>query len=198
MNFFEVVFKRRSIRKFLKKDVDDKLIGLILYCATKAPSAGNTQDWEFIVVRDEKIKEKIAIAALHQMFIKEAPVVIVVCSDIEKIKLKYGERGENLYSIQDTAAAIMIILLAAQALGLGSCWIGAFDEENIKEILGIPENLRPVAILPIGYPAEEVGERWRIPFENLTWFNKYGKKYEVEFKNLEKILKDIKSKLAKI
>jgi nitroreductase len=197
MNFFQVVFNRCSIRSFQKKNVDDKLIGLILYSATRAPSAGNCQDWEFIVVKDEKIKEEIAIAALHQMFIKEAPVVIVVCSDLDRIKLRYGERGEKLYSIQDTAASIMIILLAAQALGLGTCWVGAFDEERIKEILELPRNLRPLAIIPVGYPKERIEKSERIPFENLTWLNKYGKKYRVEFKNFKKFLEEELKKIAK-
>jgi nitroreductase len=194
MNFFDVVFNRSSIRKFQKKDIDERLIGLILYCATKAPSSGNVQDWEFVVVRDEKIKEKLAIAALHQMFIKEAPVVIVVCSDLEKVKLRYGERGEKLYSIQNTAAATMIILLAAKALNLGSCWVGAFDEDSVKEILNLPPKVRPLAIIPIGFPAEEGYKTERIPFENLTWLNQYGKKYEVEMKNLGEILKEVLEK----
>jgi nitroreductase len=195
MNFFDVVFNRSSVRKFQKKNVDERLVGLILYCATRAPSAGNAQDWEFVVVKDEKIKERLAVAALHQMFIKEAPLAIVVCSDLEKIRLKYGERGEKLYAIQDTAAATMIILLAAKALGLGSCWVGAFDEEKVKEILNLPPNIRPVAIVPIGYPAYEGYRTERIFFENLTWLNQYGKKYEVEMKNLEQILKEIKNKV---
>jgi nitroreductase len=194
MNFFDVVFTRSSVRKFQKKDIDERLIGLILYCATKAPSSGNVQDWEFVVVKDEKIKEKIAIASLHQMFIKEAPVVIVVCSDLEKVKLRYGERGEKLYSIQNTAAATMIILLAAKALGLGSCWVGAFDEDRIKEILNLPPRVRPVAIIPIGYPEGEGYKTERIPFENLTWLNQYGKKYEIEMKNLGELLKSILKK----
>jgi nitroreductase len=131
------------------------------------------------------------------MFIKEAPVVIVVCSDLDRIKLRYGERGEKLYSIQDTAASIMIILLAAQALGLGTCWVGAFDEERIKEILELPRNLRPLAIIPVGYPKERIEKSERIPFENLTWLNKYGKKYRVEFKNFKKFLEEELKKIAK-
>jgi nitroreductase len=197
MNVFQCIFKRRSIRRFKKEEVNDKLIGLMLYAATHAPSAGNTQEWEFIVVRDEKQKNKLAVAALHQNFIAEAPVVIVVCADLEKIGLKYGKRGEFLYFAQDTATAVQNILLSAHALGLGSCWVGAFDEEHVKEILKLPENLRPVAILPVGYPAEEPEMPERIPFENLTSLDFYGKKYEVEFKPILEYLERFLKKLSK-
>lgn len=189
MNVFQCIFKRRSVRRFEKKEVDDKLVGLILYSATHAPSAGNTQEWEFIVVKDKDQKKKLAIAALHQNFIAEAPVVIVVCADLEKISLRYGKRGETLYFAQDTAAAVQNILLSAHALGLGSCWVGSFDENHVKNILGLPENLRPLAILPIGYPAEEPEMPKRIPFENLTHLDFYGKKYEIEFKPIAEYLK---------
>lgn len=176
MNVFECILTRRSIRHFEKKPVDDKLIGVMLYMASHSPSAGNTQEWNFIVVRDEEIKKKLAYAALRQMFIAEAPVVIVVCSDLKKIELKYGNRGKELYSIQDTANATMSILLTANALGLGSCWVGAFDEDSVRNILDLPENLRPIAIVPIGYPAEAPSTPYRIPIENLTYIEKYGKK----------------------
>jgi len=185
------------VRKFEKKEVDDKLIGLMLYAATHAPSAGNTQEWEFVVVKDSEQKKKIAIAALHQTLIKDAPVVIVVCADLEKISLRYGKRGEELYFAQDTAAAIQNILLSAHALDLGSAWIGAFDEEHVKEILKLPENLRPVAILSIGYPAEEPEMPKRIPFENLTSLDFYGKKYEIEFEPIAEYLKKALKKISK-
>lgn len=197
MDVFQCIFKRRSVRKFEKKEVDDKLIGLMLYAATHAPSSGNTQEWEFIVVKDEGQKKKLATSALHQEFISEAPVVIVVCADLEKISLKYGKRGENLYFAQDTAAAVQNILLSAQALDLGSCWVGAFDEEHVKDILGLPENLRPLVILPIGYPAEEPEIPKRVPFENLTYVDFYGKRCEIDFGPIQEYLDKAMEKLSK-
>ena len=179
MNVFKAIIERRSIRKFEKKEVDNKLIGVMLYMATLAPSAGNTQEWSFIVVKEEEIKEKLSRAALDQKFIAEAPVVIVVCADLAKISLRYGKRGELLYAIQDTALAIQNILLSAHALGLGACFVGAFDEERVKSILEIPDNVRPLALIPVGYPAEQPKMPPRIPFENLTWLNKYGRKLEL-------------------
>lgn len=197
MNVFEAIMNRRSIRKFEKTPVDEKLIGLILFSATQAPSSGNVQDWNFIVVMDEEKKKRLARAALDQDFIVDAPINIVVCTDLEKISLRYGERGKKLYSIQNTAAAVQNILLAAHALGLGSVWVGAFDEEEVKTVLELPDNLRPVAILPIGYPAERPKAPDRIPFENLTYVNRFGERYEFEFKNLAAYLREAFKKFAK-
>jgi nitroreductase len=179
MNIFDAMTSRRSVRHFEKKPVDDNLIGVILYMATQAPSAGNTQDWNFVVVKDEEQKKKLAKAALRQGSIAEAPVVIVVCSDLEKISMKFGKRGETLYASQNTAAAIQNMLLSATALGLGSCWVGSFDEEEIKAILELPDNLKPMAIIPVGYAAETPQKHDRIPFEHVTSAEKYGRGYEL-------------------
>lgn len=180
MNIFEAIVNRRSVREFIRdKPVDDKLIGVMLHMATQAPSAGNMQDWEFVVVKDEELKKRIAFAALRQNFIAEAPVVIVVCSNLNKISMRYGERGERMYSLQDTSYASMNILLSATTLGLGSCLVAAFDEESVRSILSLPETLRPVAIIPIGYSDEKPEQPKRIPFETLTSINTYGRKYQV-------------------
>jgi nitroreductase len=181
LNIFDCITNRKSIRRFQKKDVDDKLIGVMLHMATQAPSAGNVQEWQFVVVKDKDIKKKLAVAALEQNFIAEAPVNIVVCADMEKIGLRYGERGIRLYFAQDTANATMIMLLTATALGLGTCWVGAFDEDGVKRVLELPKNLKPVAIVSVGYAAEKPESPKRIPFENLTWTNKYGKKYDISY-----------------
>jgi nitroreductase len=181
MNIFDCVTGRRSIRKFQKKDVDERLIGVMLYMATHAPSCGNMQDWQFLIVKDEEKKEKLFEASLQQHPLKEAPLIIVVCADLEKASLRYGKRGELLYSIQDTANAITVMMLTAHALGLGTVWIGAFDEERVKDILVLPEKLRPVALVPVGYAAEKPGEKRTLPFENLTWIEKIGKKYDSSY-----------------
>jgi len=179
MNIFKCITTRRSVIEFEKKEVDDKLIGVILYMATHAPSAGNIQEWQFVVVKDEKQKKKLAEAAWRQKVLVEVPVVIVVCADVDRGSLRYGERGEELYSIQDTANATMILLLTANALGLASNWVGAFDEDSVKLILELPDNLRPVAMIPIGYSPKRPSMPRRIPFENLTHFDRYGKKYKI-------------------
>lgn len=181
MNVFEAITGRRSVRRFLKKAVDDNLIGLMLYMATQAPSAGNVQEWEFVVVRDEEVKKKLAIGALHQAFVKEAPVVIVICANLNRIGMKYGKRGDSLYAPQDIANATMLLMLSATALGLGTCWVGAFDEDAVKMTLELPDNLKPMVIVPVGYPDEKPEQPIRIPFENITHVETYKNKYKISY-----------------
>ena len=167
MDIFEAIKKRRSIRAFKNIDVSDEIVEKLIDAARWAPSAGNIQPWEFIVVRNLDAKRRLAEAALNQTFIEEAPVVIVVCADYQRSARGYGSRGATLYCIQDTAAAIQNIHLAAIALGLGTCWIGAFREEPVKKLLGIPDGVRPVAIIPVGYPAEQPAPRPRRPLNEI-------------------------------
>jgi len=154
MDTIECMRSRRSVREFRPDDVPEAVITEILEAAINAPSAGNVQDWEFVVVRDMVKRRQLAAAAWGQDFIAAAPVIIVVCSDLRAISGAYGERGSSLYSIQNAAAATENILLAACAKGLGTCWIGAFDEEMVRNVLGMPLKVRPLAIVPVGYPAK--------------------------------------------
>jgi nitroreductase len=207
MEFFECIHSRHSVRRYEKKDVPNEMIGKIIYAGTQAPSAGNIQPWEFIVVKDEKIKEDLSDAALRQVHVEKAPAVIVVCANLEKSEDRYGHRGKTLYSIQDTAAAMQNMLLTAYDLGLGSCWVGAFDEERVKNILNIPENLRPVSIITLGFPVsyEKPPKKSRIPFERVTWAERYGEHFPwferhggewlLKIKPLEKHVKNLKKKL---
>lgn len=176
MNIFEVIKNRRSIRAFQEKDIPKEFIEKVLEAARWAPSAGNIQPWEFIIVKDKKIKMKLAEAAYGQYFIAEAPIVIVVCTNIRKSSSRYGIRGETLYSIQDAAAATQNILLSVHALGLGACWIGAFSEEEVSSFLNIPKHVRPVAIIPIGYPKEKPSPLYKREISEITYFEKYGSK----------------------
>ncbi|MFX0162282.1 MAG: nitroreductase family protein [Candidatus Hodarchaeota archaeon] len=154
MDLFEAIKRRRSIRKYMDEDVLEEDLEKILEAAILAPSAGNRQAWDFVIVRDESVKKALVKAALGQNFIAEAPVVVVVCANMERSASRYGSRGSGLYCIQDTAAAIQNMLLAVTALGLGACWIGAFHEEGVTKILELPIGVRPVAIIPIGHPAK--------------------------------------------
>ncbi|MEM3627853.1 MAG: nitroreductase family protein [Candidatus Bathyarchaeia archaeon] len=150
----EAIKGRRSIRAFKSQDIAEETVNKLIEAACWAPSAGNIQPWEFIIVRNSEIKQKLVEAALGQEFIAEAPVVIVVCANEERSARGYGLRGKTLYCIQDTAAAIQNIHLTAYSLGLGTCWIGAFREEEARKALKIPNGVRPVAIIPVGYPDE--------------------------------------------
>ena len=173
MDVFEAIRGRRSIRAFRETDVPKETVEKLIEAASWAPSAGNIQPWEFIVVRNPETKRKLAEAALGQSFIEEAPVVIVVCADEERSARGYGTRGKTLYCIQDTAAAIQNIHLAAYALGLGTCWVGAFREEEARKILEIPDGVRPVAIIPVGYPAESPSPRSRRPLKQIIHYEKF-------------------------
>ncbi len=160
MDFWQTVQARQSVRAFdQERDVPSETVTRLLEAAIRAPSAGNCQPWRFFVVRNEEIKRDLARAALDQWFVSTAPVVIVVCADPERSARRYGNRGRHLYSLQDTAAATENLLLAAAAAGLGACWVGAFDEEEVARALDLDPLLRPVAILPIGYPAKDLGAR---------------------------------------
>jgi len=154
LDVFEAIKGRRSIRAYSSRNVSDEDVLRLIEAARWAPSAGNIQPWEFVIVRDPEVKGRLAAAALNQSFVREAPVVIVVCADVARSGRGYGSRGEQLYSIQDTAAAVENILLAAYALGLATCWVGAFMEREVAEAVHAPGNLRPVAIIPVGYAAE--------------------------------------------
>ena len=208
MEVFESIISRHSVRSYEKKDVPNELIGQLLEAAVRAPSAGNVQPWEFIVVKDIELKRELASVALEQRHVEEAPVVIVVCADPGKSANKYGERGKSLYCIQDTAAAIENMLLVANSLGLGTCWVGAFEEDKVKNILNIPQKLKPVALITIGFPREyeKPTKTFRIPFENVTFIDKHGKgfpwihdygydwKYKLE--PLEKHIERIKKRIS--
>ncbi len=146
----DAIRERRSIRKYQKKDVPDATVRRILEAAINAPSAGNMQPWFFYVVKDEKTRVELSRAA-HQAFVAEAPVVIVVCTDVLRSASRYGERGIHLYCLQDTAAAVQNMLLAATAFGLATCWVGAFNEEAVAGILKVNRTeRRPVAMVPVG------------------------------------------------
>ena len=147
----KIIKERRSIRDFQKKDIPEEIIEKLIGAVIWAPSAGNLQSRKFYFVRDEKTKRDIATAALNQNFIAEAPLVVIGCTD-RRIENRYGDRGVHLYSIQDVACSIMNMMLTVCENGLGSVWVGAFKESDVFEILDMPRNLRPVAIVPVGYP----------------------------------------------
>lgn len=167
MDILEVIKKRRSIRKFNKdKPVSEEQILKLLEAIRWAPSAGNVQPWFVYVVLNNEVKRKLAKAALGQSFIEEGGVVFVVCANLKEAYSSYGKRGESLYVYQDTAAAIQNLLLEAYSLGLGSCWVGAFREEEVTKILSIPTHLRPIAIIPVGYPNQSPSPPPRKPIDS--------------------------------
>ena len=170
MSILELMIKRRSIRSFSKKMITEQDLEAMIEAIRWAPSAGNLQSRKFFFIRNQQKKEELVAAALGQSFIAQAPMVIVACLD-RRIFVRYGDRGINLYAIQDVAAGIMNLMLVAQERGLGTCWVGAFNEFEVHEILDMPDFLRPVAIIPVGYPARMVeGAPKRMPREETVVF----------------------------
>lgn len=169
MDVLEAIKKRRTIRRFdLVRKVTDGQIEKLLEAAQWASSAGNLQARFFVVVRDKAIKERLAEAAVRQMFIAEAPVVLVVCADLERPASKYGRRGRELYAIQDATLAAQNLWLAATEMGLAAGWVGAFGEEEVSRILDLGNGLRPIAIMPLGYPAEFPSPPPRRPLKEIS------------------------------
>ncbi len=167
MEFKETAEKRRSVRSFEPKDIPEEDILEILEIGHKAPSAGNRQARDFILIRDEEEKKRLVKNAYGQSFIAEAPWVIVVCANKDRSAERYGERGSELYSIQDATAAVENMLLAVVDKGYGSVWIGAFDEKKVEEQLGIPDGVRPIALLPIGVPENIPEEPAKMDIEEI-------------------------------
>jgi nitroreductase len=168
----QTLFERRfSCRLFDTRPLDRDAVESVLEAARWAPNGGNLQPWRFVVVLDPKRRRAIAGAAYGQTFISQAPAVITVCAVPGESATKYGPRGRDLYCLQDTAAAAQNILLAATEAGLGSCWVGAFDEAAIARALELSRSWRPVALIALGRPAEAEPQRTRRPLSEITlWY----------------------------
>ncbi len=159
MDIFAVFKERRSIRKFSPEVVPQEILDQILEAASWAPSAHNQQPWEMIVTRDEEKKKELAKGHRFARFLPDADVVIAVCSLLKMQKPgKEAAPAVEYFEVQDTAAAIQNMLLAAQALGLGTCWVGDFYDEEVREVLAIPAEYGVMALIALGYPAEPGGE----------------------------------------
>jgi nitroreductase len=154
LDVFEAIKTRRSIRSYQNRPVEQEKLDRILHSAQLSPSAVNFQPWSFIVVKDQVAKNRLSEAYPRPWFAK-APIIIVTCADPEKAWKRND--GEEFWKI-DAAIAMQDIVLTATSEGLGTCWIGAFDEKKAKEALCIPENVRVVAMTPLGYSAEEKGK----------------------------------------
>ncbi len=153
MEVLKIIKNRRSVRSYKSRIIPQKVIDKLIEALIWAPSAGNLQSRKFYFIFNQEIKEKLVDAAFGQDFIAQAFLAVVGCTD-DKIVQRYGERGKNLYSICDVSASIQNMMLVAKENNLGTCWIGAFDEEKVSKILNLPKNLRPIAIVPVGYPLE--------------------------------------------
>ncbi len=172
MDVYQAISMRKSVRAFKNKDVPGDIITRLLEAARMAPSASNLQEWRFVVVRNPETREKISQAACGQKFLATAPVILVCCAETDDHVMTCNQR---CYPI-DVAIAIDHITLCASAEGLGTCWIGAFYEDQVKKILGIPPRIRVVILLPIGYPQDPTPVvKSRLPLEKIVKYERWMK-----------------------
>jgi len=165
----KAIRERRSIRAYKSENVDDQVLEVVMDAARLAPSARNRQEWKFVVVRDPGTKQKLAAASQGKMFVAEAPVVVVACATEALYVMSCGQAAGTV----DTSIALSFLVLQAQEFGLGTCWLGAYNEQLVKEILGIPSTVRVIAMTPLGYPAEMPAEKPRKPREEVVVYERY-------------------------
>ena len=166
MDVHEAVKSRRSIRAYREQAVPEDVLRRVLEAARLAPSARNRQEWRFLVVKDAGRRKALAKAARSQDFVAQAPVCLAFCTTENDYVMTCGQQAGPI----DTSIALAYVTLAAAAEGLGTCWLGAFDEPQVKELLGVPAGARVVAMSPLGYPAESPEARPRKPFGEVVGF----------------------------
>jgi nitroreductase len=177
MDILELIKKRRSVRDYFEKNVENEKLFKILEAGRWSPSSGNVQNWRFIVINDYKIKSQISEACLSQYWITAAPIIIVVLSDDSKLRMLFGQRGEMAYSIQNCSIAMHNMMLEAESIGLSSSWIGAYDEDKILRIVKIDDpNIVVRGIFAIGYAKNVPSAPARLELDKIVYFNSWGNK----------------------
>ncbi len=176
MSEFDDIIKRRKMIRQYKQDkpIPKEIVDKLIANAHRAPSAGHTQVQEFIIVQDPLIKKKLGESALNQEQVYNAPLLIVVCANTSRSVGRYGKRGREFYSIIDGAFASMLILLTAVNEGIGACFVGAFLDDKVSEILQLPKYVKPIGIITLGFPAEDPGKFKRIDISKLVHYEKYS------------------------
>jgi nitroreductase len=171
MGILEVIKERRSIRKYKEDPIPEEVLMRVLEAARLAPSGKNLQPWKFIIVRDRALREELARASSGQFFIAQAPIIIVGCGFPDRC---YASMGRYMKSWPvDVTIALEHLILQAQEEGLGTCWIGSFEEEEVKSILKIPEEVKVLALTPLGYPAEIPSFRGRKSLKEIVSYDRY-------------------------
>lgn len=178
MDVLEAIYKRRSIRSFTDEAVPDEILDQILEAGTWAPSAGNMQAWEFVIIKDPVARRKLVDTTdagvtarggvYTQEWIMQAPVVMVVCYDVKRMTGRYGRKGRKLMTIMDCMLCVENIVLAATNFDLGTCCVVGFDPQKLKEVLPIPKEITPLLLIPMGYPAQDPSPPYRLPLKDLV------------------------------
>jgi len=170
MTVWEAIQQRHSVRRYQDKPVEPEKLEQLLEAARLAPSAGNRQEWRFVVVTDADMRQKLITAANGQSFVGQAPVVIVACAVDNEHVMPCGQLSSPI----DVAIALEHIALQAAEEGLGTCWVGAFDEAAVKELLGIPEAVRVIELMPLGYPATTAGPKSRLDRDEIVMYESWS------------------------
>ncbi|HHF52696.1 MAG TPA: nitroreductase [Candidatus Aminicenantes bacterium] len=171
MSVMDIMKSRRSVRRYKDKPIPEDILNKVLEAARIAPSGKNFQPWKFIIVRDREKREELAVASRNQAFVAQAPVVIAACGFPGK---SYQHQGNYMKSWPiDVSIAMDHLMLMAWEEGLGTCWIGAFREDEVKRILSIPDDVRVLALTPLGYPDEEPRDRGRKELSEIISYDKY-------------------------
>ena len=169
MNVFEAIGERKSIRKYKDIEVEEEKLEKILESARIAPSAANRQEWKFLVVKNKETRDKLIDAAHGQKFVGQAPITIVACSTESERVMPCGQYA---YTV-DLSIAVSFMILEATEIGLGTCWLGAYDEGKVKEILGIPSDIRVPAMFTLGYADENPVPRPRKALDDIVCYERY-------------------------
>lgn len=171
MRVLDVIKTRRSVRRYKQDPIPEEVFSRVMEAARLAPSGKNLQPWKFIIVKDQELKDRLAEASRRQLFIAKAPVIIVACGYPDQ---SYQYQGNYMTSWSiDVTCALDHLMLQAQEDGLGTCWIGAFEEKDVKRILNVPEGVRVLALTPLGYPDEEPRDRGRKLLEEIISYDSY-------------------------
>ena len=171
MSVLKVIMERRSVRRYRSEPVPQDVLLRVLDAARFSPSGKNLQPWKFIVVKNETLKQRLAEASLRQSFIADAPIVVVACGFPDKC---YSRMGNYMKSWPvDVAIAVEHLMLQAQEEGLGTCWVGAFDEEEVRSILHVPDGVKVLALTPLGYPDEKPVPRRRKSLEEIVSYDSF-------------------------
>ena len=169
MDVLSAIQGRRSVRQYSSQPIEDIKLNKVLEAARLSPSASNRQSWKFVIVKDNETRANLAEAAGGQLFVGQAPVILVACgTDPDSIMMC----GQHRYTV-DLSIATAYMILEAYEQGLGTCWLGSFDENRVKEILGIPEGIRVVAMTPLGYPTDSPAERPRKNLDEIVCYERY-------------------------
>jgi nitroreductase len=197
METLKAIEKRNSVRRFLEIPIKHSDLTKILKAGSQAPTSANIITTSITVVTKKEKKEQIANACLNQTWITQAPIVLVLCSDIESIKDIYKNRAE-LYATQNAAVTAQNILIAATDLDIGSCFVSAFTNSPLQKALELPKHIKPQVVIPLGYSDDKKTKKKRERLQNMIFFEKYGKKTKSSIFPLKKHKNKIKKLIKKI